>query len=128
MLTAMSKKPGSDTVELFAAPNSQLAKYLRSWNYLQAECVEIDEKKGRTMQPVDDAVDTTTDTNGVEISQSRELNAADRCDVCGAQAYIRVSLATGELMFCSHHGNEKRSKLEPIAVAWQDETEKLLAR
>jgi hypothetical protein len=56
------------------------------------------------------------------------MNAADRCDVCGAQAYIRVALATGELMFCSHHGNEKRSKLEPIAISWHDETQKLLAR
>ena len=85
------------------------------------------------MQPVDDAVDNTPATDlaeasEVQVSQVRELNAADRCDVCGAQAYIRVLLATGELMFCSHHGNEKRSKLEPIAMSWQDETEKLLAR
>ena len=85
------------------------------------------------MQPVDDAVDNTTvtqlaDASEVQVSQVRELNAADRCDVCGAQAYIRVVLATGELMFCSHHGNEKRSKLEPLAMSWQDETEKLLAR
>jgi hypothetical protein len=75
------------------------------------------------MQPVNDAVETD-----VEVSQSREMTAADRCDVCGAQAYIRVTLATGELMFCSHHGNEKRAQLEPIAVNWQDETQKLLAR
>ena len=64
----------------------------------------------------------------VENEAQATLTAEDRCDVCGAQAYIRVSLATGELMFCSHHGNEKRAKLEPIALAWQDETEKLLAR
>ncbi len=75
------------------------------------------------MQPVNEAVE-----NEVEVSQNREMTAADRCDVCGAQAYIRVTLATGELMFCSHHGNEKRAQLEPIAVSWQDETEKLLAR
>lgn len=85
------------------------------------------------MQPMNDAaentaVDNIAESNGVELPQDRELNAADRCDVCGAQAYIRVSLTTGELMFCSHHGNEKRAKLEPIATAWQDETEKLLAR
>jgi hypothetical protein len=75
------------------------------------------------MQPVNEVVD-----NEVEVSTQREMTAADRCDVCGAQAYIRVTLATGELMFCSHHGNEKRSQLEPIAVSWQDETQKLLAR
>ncbi len=67
-----------------------------------------------------------------EIEQEPEVNnsltAADRCDECGAQAYIRVELATGELLFCGHHGNEKREALEPIAVNWQDETNKLLAR
>ena len=46
-----------------------------------------------------------------EIEQEPEVNnsltAADRCDECGAQAYIRVELATGELLFCGHHGNER---------------------
>ncbi|MEY4263291.1 MAG: hypothetical protein RLY88_999 [Actinomycetota bacterium] len=74
------------------------------------------------MQPLEE---TTTEN---EITEVGALKATDRCDVCGAQAYIRVELATGELIFCSHHGNEKRSKLEPIAVSWHDESEKLLAR
>lgn len=56
------------------------------------------------------------------------LKAADRCDVCGAQAYIKVSLSTGELLFCAHHGNANKAKLEPIAKGWLDETDKLLAR
>ena len=56
------------------------------------------------------------------------LTAEDRCDVCGAQAYIRVTLATGELLFCGHPGNANKEKLQPIALKWQDETEKLLAR
>ena len=31
-----------------------------------------------------------------------ELLATDRCDRCGAQAYVRVNLASGgELMFCA---------------------------
>jgi hypothetical protein len=63
-----------------------------------------------------------------QISKQAGLNATDRCDICGAQAYIRVELATGELIFCSHHGNEKRAALEPIAISWHDESEKLLAR
>jgi len=75
------------------------------------------------MQPIDDELEIEQ-----EASVTREMNAADRCDVCGAQAYIRVALATGELMFCSHHGNEKRANLESIAISWHDETEKLLAR
>ncbi|MGI8665383.1 MAG: DUF7455 domain-containing protein, partial [Jatrophihabitans sp.] len=31
------------------------------------------------------------------------LTAVDRCDRCGAQAYVRVTLPAGsELMFCAH--------------------------
>ena len=31
------------------------------------------------------------------------LTASDRCDRCGAQAYVRVTLTSGgELLFCSH--------------------------
>jgi hypothetical protein len=35
----------------------------------------------------------------------RTLNALDRCDRCGAQAYVRAVLETsgGELLFCGHH-------------------------
>ena len=32
------------------------------------------------------------------------LTAADRCDRCGAQAYLRVTMPSGgELLFCAHH-------------------------
>jgi hypothetical protein len=61
--------------------------------------------------------------------EAREtLTALDRCDVCAAQAYIRVELASGDLIFCSHHGNEKKQQLEPVALSWHDESSKLLAR
>jgi hypothetical protein len=55
----------------------------------------------------------------------KALTAADRCDVCGAQAFIRVVLASGDLVFCGHHGQENKDKLKPIAINWQDETDKL---
>jgi hypothetical protein len=72
-------------------------------------------------------------TAEVELNQQNDdshesLTAHDRCDVCGAQAYIRVELASGDLIFCSHHGNEKKAQLEPVAVSWHDESSKLLAR
>lgn len=57
-----------------------------------------------------------------------ELTANDRCDICNAQAYVRVEMAIGDLMFCAHHANEKRAELEPLAVSWHDESAKLLAR
>lgn len=35
------------------------------------------------------------------------LSAADRCDRCGAQAWIHARLhAGGELYFCAHHGRK----------------------
>ena len=74
------------------------------------------------MQPVD-MDNQSSDTQG-----SAELNANDRCDVCGAQAYIKVSLASGDLLFCAHHGRENKEKLAPIAIKWQDESDKLLSR
>ncbi|SDS91970.1 hypothetical protein [Jiangella sp. DSM 45060] len=53
------------------------------------------------------------------------LKATDRCDSCGAQAYIRVVLNEGELLFCGHHGRRHEAKLRPIAVEWHDETDRL---
>ena len=36
-------------------------------------------------------------------SQEWQLKAIDRCDKCGAQAYVQVKGSTGDLMFCGHH-------------------------
>ena len=55
------------------------------------------------------------------------LTASDRCDRCGAQAYLRVELASGgELLFCAHHGREHSDKIKSIAVNVHDETGKLI--
>jgi hypothetical protein len=54
------------------------------------------------------------------------LSALDRCDRCGAQAYLRVELAGGgDLLFCAHHAREHGDKLREIAVSVHDETSKL---
>jgi hypothetical protein len=54
------------------------------------------------------------------------LTAADRCDRCGAQAYVRVTLPGGsELLFCAHHGKEHADKLKQVALKIQDETSKI---
>ena len=61
------------------------------------------------------------------LLESVPLNALDRCDRCGAQAYVRaVLLNGGELMFCAHHGKEYAEKLKPIAAKIHDESEKLI--
>ena len=57
---------------------------------------------------------------------SPALTAADRCDRCGAQAYLRVELQTGgELLFCAHHAREHGDKLREVAAHVVDETHKL---
>lgn len=54
------------------------------------------------------------------------LTAADRCDRCGAQAYVRVVLAGGgELLFCRHHYVDHEEKLRGVAIAIDDERERI---
>ena len=54
------------------------------------------------------------------------LSAVDRCDRCGAQAYLRVMIrGGGELLFCAHHAREHGEKLREVAEHVQDETGKL---
>ncbi len=61
------------------------------------------------------------------ILETTPLNAVDRCDRCGAQAYVRaVLLSGGELMFCGHHGKEYAEKLKQVSAKIQDETDKLV--
>jgi hypothetical protein len=56
------------------------------------------------------------------------LTAEDRCDRCGAQAYVRVTMPSGgELLFCAHHGRAHEAKLREVAVGYQDESEQLKA-
>jgi hypothetical protein len=60
------------------------------------------------------------------VASSSPLTAADRCDRCGAQAYLRVELQSGgELLFCAHHAREHGDKLKEVAVTLVDETDKL---
>ena len=69
------------------------------------------------MSQVTDTVD--------ELELDAALTAFDRCDSCGAQAYIRVTLASGDLLFCAHHGAKFKEKLAPTALNWHDESARL---
>jgi len=53
------------------------------------------------------------------------LTAAERCDRCGARAYVRVTLPAGELLFCAHHGRAHAPALQAVAEHIQDETHAL---
>ena len=54
------------------------------------------------------------------------LTAVDRCDRCGARAYVRVLLPSRlELLFCAHHNRQYAAELTKIALEIRDETERL---
>ncbi|MGV9187964.1 DUF7455 domain-containing protein [Arcanobacterium canis] len=53
------------------------------------------------------------------------LTTADRCDACGAQAYVRVTMPFGELLFCAHHATEHKSKIDELAISVLDERERI---
>ncbi|WP_420175440.1 DUF7455 domain-containing protein [Luteococcus sp. OSA5] len=60
------------------------------------------------------------------VIEDRSLDATDRCDRCGAQAYLRVILTSGgELLFCAHHARAHQDKLQQVALKIQDETAKI---
>ncbi|MEY4323495.1 MAG: hypothetical protein RL410_1276 [Actinomycetota bacterium] len=51
------------------------------------------------------------------------LKASDRCDRCGAQAYVRVVMpGGGQLLFCGHHFSANAQALKSQAVEIVDET------
>ena len=54
------------------------------------------------------------------------LNATDRCDRCGAQAYVRILLRSRQdLLFCAHHYRQHAAALAEVAIAIQNETQRL---
>jgi hypothetical protein len=61
-----------------------------------------------------------------------QLAVSDRCDVCGAQAYVKVAGVSGELMFCGHHYEKivdnavGYDKIMKFAYEIVDEREKLI--
>jgi hypothetical protein len=56
------------------------------------------------------------------------LTATDRCDRCGAQAYVRATMTSGsELLFCAHHWHDNEPRLREIGATIHDESERLAA-
>lgn len=63
---------------------------------------------------------------GAAIAQEETLTAADRCDRCGARAYMRVTLpGGGELLFCGHHGHAHKEALTAASASIKDESQAL---
>lgn len=68
----------------------------------------------------------TTEDNPL-LDSAWQLSALDRCDSCGAQAYVRVTMSTGDLYFCAHHASQFKDKLSATALEWHDESDRLTA-
>lgn len=51
------------------------------------------------------------------------LTLSDRCDCCGAQAFIRAIFVAGELTFCGHHGRKFHVPLQRDALLVEDGTD-----
>ncbi|WP_026372549.1 DUF7455 domain-containing protein [Agrococcus lahaulensis] len=68
-----------------------------------------------------------TQTATLETDEANApLSALDRCDSCGAQAYVRATMESGgTLLFCAHHAAKHREAMQPLAAVWHDETAKL---
>ena len=56
------------------------------------------------------------------------FTALDRCDRCGAQAFMRAVLASGDLLFCAHHGREYGDILAAKALAVEDASDTINAK
>lgn len=59
------------------------------------------------------------------LTPTEPLKASDRCDRCGAAAYVRVVLGGGELLFCAHHGKKYSESLAKVAVEIHDFSDQL---
>lgn len=76
------------------------------------------------MSQTETATPTTVDES-TQNTATAPLTALDRCDSCGAQAYVRAVISGSELLFCAHHARAHESKLKTVAESWHDETHKL---
>lgn len=60
------------------------------------------------------------------LAPTAPLTAADRCDRCGATAYVRVVLISGgELLFCGHHARKHMDAVKPLAAYIDDQIDRL---
>ena len=67
-----------------------------------------------------------------EVKQEWQLSPHDRCDRCSAEALVKVTGISGELLFCGHHYNkvmdnaEGYKKMMSFAITILDERDKLI--
>lgn len=66
-----------------------------------------------------------TQTMPQQSAVSRELTALDRCDSCGAKAWVRAVFGDTELLFCAHHASTHIEALVESGAYVQDDRTQL---
>lgn len=61
------------------------------------------------------------------LHELEPLTSVDRCDRCGAQAWVRVGISELDLLFCGHHFADSEGRLRERASYIHDEREHLRA-
>jgi hypothetical protein len=61
----------------------------------------------------------------VQQEETDQLNAHDRCDACGSQAYVYTEGVSGSLLWCRHHYLKHKDAISSWAFETIDETDKL---
>lgn len=60
---------------------------------------------------------TVAPKNETNDKKVPKLNALNRCDRCGSQAYVHVELKSGNsLMFCNHHWGKVEAGIAPYVA------------
>jgi hypothetical protein len=63
-----------------------------------------------------------TDTEVEAAPALPDLTSWDRCDRCGAQAYVRVLLfSLNDLLFCGHHSSQHQAALDIHVLRLKDQ-------
>lgn len=72
---------------------------------------------------------TAATTTAPAPAYAHRLNAFDRCDRCGAQAYVEATSPTNgfTLLFCGHHSRTHEDALATSGFSFHDERDRLLA-
>jgi hypothetical protein len=86
-----------------------------------------------------DFIPLITESSGImftmikdEVKEEWQLSPHDRCDRCSAEALVKVTGLSGELLFCGHHYNkvmdnpEGYKRMISFAITILDERHKLI--
>lgn len=63
---------------------------------------------------IDLSTDVDAEVSGVD--EPLDLRASDRCDRCGAQAFVITMHGETPMLWCAHHYRKNEEKLGPLKV------------